>query len=141
MLITRTCGANPGSRPATRTSEGEALRRFHSARSHRLGETLLGPFRFKALGGRRGLRFQIIAAGERYCPAPFGEVGVRIAQLGPHGGAVDRLLEALGKLTLGGHSTFLGDDLSGDIAPVDDEQISHAWHAPAAGRREKARAS
>ena len=68
--------------------------------------------------------------------APLGEIGIGAAHAGAHRGAVDRLLEALGQLPLGGATAGLDDHLGGNVAPGDDDQLGHevqpAWRRKSA---------
>src|SRR5690606_31803156 len=68
-------------------------------------------------------------------PAPLGEIGVGVAQVGAHGGAVDGLLAPLGELALGALPALLDDDLGRDVAPVDDGELGHQALARSLPRR------
>src|SRR5215472_5364990 len=72
-----------------------------------------------------GLGLEIIAAIHRLGATPLGEIRIRIAKIGPHRRPVDRLLEALGELALGGGAAALDDHLSRDVTPIDDDQLRH----------------
>ena len=56
---------------------------------------------------------------------PFAEIAVGIAQARTHRGAIDRLLEAVVELALGGAAPGLDDDLRGDVAPADEHELGH----------------
>ena len=71
-----------GSRPPFATSVAQALRR------------VVG---FEPGRGALGLGLQIVAAVAGRDAPPLAEIGIGVAQPGAHRGAVDRLLEALGR--------------------------------------------
>ncbi len=74
----------------------------------------------------------------RRAALPVGEVGVRAAPAGAHRGAVDRFLEARRQLHVGGLAAALDDDLRGNVAPGDDDQLGHGRTSGAGASREAA---
>ncbi len=73
-----------------------------------------------------GVGFQVVADLDRCRAAPFSRDTESVSRrFGAHGGAVDRLLEALVELLLGALAALLDDDLGGNVAPVDDNELSH----------------
>jgi hypothetical protein len=82
------------------------------------------------LGREAHLIFQIVAAVHRLRAPPFGEVAVAIAQLGPHGGPIDRLFETFVELALRRLAAGLDDHLRGNIPPIDNSHLRHAITPP-----------
>ena len=78
--------------------------------------------RFDARGLGGGLGLEIIAAGLGRAALPVGQIGIRAAFAGAHGGAIDRFLKAMRQLHLGSLAAAFDDDLRGDVAPGNDDQ-------------------
>ena len=57
--------------------------------------------------------------------APFGQIGIGIFGADFHRTAVDGLFKAFGQLDLGSRAAFADDDLGGDVAPVNDDNVGH----------------
>src|SRR5579871_5034705 len=117
------------SRASSRPGDLWVMLRPTRSRTAAIGDELLQALVVKVLlqllGRRRGFRLQIIATGDRLGPAPFGEIGIGIAQARPHGSPVDRLLESLRELAFGRLAAAPDDHLRGNVTPIDDDQLRH----------------
>ena len=88
----------------------EALGVVFGVKACGLGFGNLGRFAFNRIGG--GF-------------APFGQIIVGILGADLHGATVNRLFKAFGQLHLGGAAALADDHLSGDVAPIDHDDLCH----------------
>ncbi|CCV07551.1 hypothetical protein MESS2_600007 [Mesorhizobium metallidurans STM 2683] len=100
---------------------------FFPARLYQSDQPLAVVFRVELLKGFFNLGFEVVADRHGVGLAPFCQIVVGAAGAGAHGAHVDRLGEAQRQFALGVLPAFLDDDLGGDIAPVDDDQIGHEF--------------
>src|SRR5690606_27852449 len=83
-------------------------------------EALARILRLELGDGLVGLRLEVVADRNRIALAPFGEIIVGAARVGAHRGHVDGLLEAHRQFALGVLPALADDDLTRNVAPVED---------------------
>src|ERR1700687_4812396 len=100
-----------------------------------LVEIGVGVARFLPRGFGTGLGLEVITAFAQRASLPIRKIGVGAAPAGTHRGAIDRFLEALRKRRLGRLATLFRDDLRGDVAPGDEDQLCHTGTPTCTARR------